>query len=141
MSEVPKKLTVGLSPWLAPAVAGVLFMLFSLSVAKDADRAITLEWVGGFGLTGAAIGVLVALCDGPGPGTLLSRFMALISPVTAALPLFGIPFNLAAYVMNRQHPGLYRTISRVTLVAAVIWSLFGLWVVVHYGSADAVTNP
>jgi hypothetical protein len=126
----------GLSPWLAPPVAGALFMLFSVSVANDAEHPITVEWVAGFGLTGAAVGVLVALCDGPGPGTLLSRFFALISPVTAALPLFGVPFNLAAYFMNRQHPGLYRTISRVTLVAAVIWSLFGLWVVVKYGGQE-----
>ncbi|MEO7274189.1 MAG: hypothetical protein ABI211_19495 [Vicinamibacterales bacterium] len=117
-------------------MAGVLFMLFSLSVAKDADQPITVEWVGGFGLTGAAVGVLVALCDGPGPGTLLARFLALMSPVTAALPLFGLPFNAAAYFMNRQHPGLYRTISRVTLVAGVIWSLFGLWVVVNYGGQE-----
>jgi hypothetical protein len=126
----------GLPPWLAPVVAGALFMLFSVSVAKDADQPITVEWVGGFGLMGAAVGVLVALCDGPGPGTLISRFLALMSPVTAALPLFGVAFNLAAYVMNRQHPGLYRTISRVTLVAAVIWSLFGLWVVVNYGGQE-----
>jgi hypothetical protein len=132
--EPPKP--AGLSPWLAPAVAGVLFMLFSVSVAKDADHPVTVEWVGGFGLMGAAIGVLVALCDGPGPGTLISRFLALMSPVTAALPLFGVPFNLAAYVLNRQHPGLYRTISRVTLVAAVIWSLFGLWVVANYGGQE-----
>ena len=111
-------------------------MLFSVSVAKDADQPITVEWVGGFGLLGAAVGVLVALCDGPGPGTLISRFLALMSPVTAALPLFGVPFNLAAFVMNRHHPGLYRTISRVTLVAAVIWSLFGLWVVVNYGGQE-----
>ena len=73
-------------------------------------------------MTGATIGLLVSLCDGRGPGTLLSRFLALISVVTALLPVFGLPFNIAAYLMNRRHPGFHRAVSRVTLAIGVLLS-------------------
>ena len=65
-------------------------------------------WIGGHIVIGATIGPLVSLCDGPGPGTLLSRFLALISVATALLPIFGLPFNLAACLENRQRPGWAR---------------------------------
>ena len=64
-------------------------------------------------IVGATIGLLVSLCDGPGPGTLMSRFLALISVVTALLPVFGLPFNIAAFWTNRHYPGFHRTVSRI----------------------------
>lgn len=74
-------------------------------------------------MVGATIGLLVSLCDGPGPGTLMSRFLALISVVTALLPLFGLPFNLAAFWTNRHYPGFHRTVSRVTLAVSILVSV------------------
>ena len=88
-----------------------------------------VERIGVFALVGLGSGFVSGLFGIGGGIVRIPLFVYL-------LPLFGVAFNLAAYVMNRQHPGLYRTISRVTLVAAVIWSLFGLWVVVNYGGQE-----
>lgn len=71
--------------------------------------------------------MLVALCDGPGPGTLVSRFLALISPATGLRPIVGLPFTAAAYVANRHHPGVYRTVSQVTFVGSLLFSLVVAW--------------
>lgn len=79
---------------------------------------------------GALIGLLVALCDGPGPGTVVSRFLALISPATMLLPIFGVPFTAAAFFANRRHPGVFRTISQVTLVGSLLFSLVIAWMLV-----------
>jgi hypothetical protein len=78
---------------------------------------------------GALIGVLVALCDGPGPGTLLSRFLALITPVAMLLPIVGVFFTVAAYIANRNHPGMYRILSRATLAISLLVSALTLWVI------------
>ena len=108
--------------WQAPVVAAVLFGLMSVFTRSRYENLDDGAWIGGHVIVGASIGLLVSLCDGPGPGTLLSRFLALVSVVTALLPLFGLPFNLAAYLMNRRHPGFHRTLSRVTLAFGLLLS-------------------
>ena len=112
----------GMPSWQAPFIGAIVVILFGLRLAGQMERPITALWVAGSGVTGAAIGLLVALCDGPGPGTLVSRFLALISPVTALLPIVGLPFNIAAVWFNRAHPGWHRTLSRITFVAALLVS-------------------
>lgn len=112
----------GFPGWQAPAVAATLFGVLSLFTRGRYADVSDAAWIGGHVMVGATIGLLVSLCDGPGPGTLLSRFLALISVATALLPIFGLPFNLAAYLMNRRHPGFHRTVSRVTLVIGVLLS-------------------
>jgi len=114
-------------PWQAPIVGSVVLIIIGLRVAYGASRPITVGWVAGWAAAGLAIGMLVALSDGPGPGTLISRFMALISPATALLPIFGLPFNVAAYLANRRHPGAYRTIAKVTLIGSLMLSLVAVW--------------
>ena len=109
--------------WQAPMVGAALVGLFGLKSAGDFGREVTAGWIAGHSAVGAFIGCLVSLCDGPGPGTLVSRFLALISPATALLPIFGLPFNFAAFWVNRAHPGLYRTLSRITLGVALIVSV------------------
>ncbi len=118
---------LGLPSWLAPIIGAMVVILFGLPLAGRMERPITALWVAGSAATGALIGLLVALCDGPGPGTLVSRFLALISPATALLPIFGVPFTAAAYFANRRHPGVYRTISRVTFVGSLLFSLVIGW--------------
>jgi len=111
-------------PWQAPVAGALLLALFGVWDARSLEYPVTVRWLAGHALTGAAIGFLVALCDDPSAaGTLVSRFLALVSPVTALLPIVGLPFNAAAWWANRHHRGLCRTLSRVTLVAAVVWSL------------------
>ena len=92
------------------------------------DRPVTVSWLAACAVIGIVIGLLVALCDGPGPGTLVSRFLALVSPVTALLPFFGIIFTGAAYVANRNHPGVYRTISRISVILTALISLASVWI-------------
>lgn len=65
------------------------------------------------------IGLLVALADGPGPGTLLSRFLALVSPATAFLPIIGPVLTAVAYFSNRSNPGAYKTLSAIAFVASL----------------------
>src|SRR5690349_21117498 len=112
----------GFPGWHGPAVAGALFGVLSLFTRGKYGDVSDGAWIGGHVVIGATIGLLVSLCDGPGPGTLLSRFMALISVITALLPLGGLPFNIAAYLMNRRYPGFHRTVSRVTLAIGVLLS-------------------
>jgi len=112
----------GFPAWQAPVVAAVLFGLMSVFRRGGYANLNEGAWIAGNVIVGATIGLLVSLCDGPGPGTLLSRFLALVSVVTALLPIFGLPFNLAAYLMNRRHPGFHRTVSRVTLAVGVVLS-------------------
>ena len=116
--------------WQAPIIGAIVVILFGLQLAGRMDRPITALWVAGSGATGALIGLLVALCDGPGPGTLVSRFLALISPATALLPIFGVPFTAAAYFANRRHPGVYRTISQITFVGSLLVSLVIAWLLI-----------
>ena len=101
--------------------------LIGLQIAYVDDRDITLQWLAGSTGVGALIGLLVLLCDGPGPGTLLSRFLALISPFTMLLPVAGVLFNVAAYMANRNHPGMYRSMSRLTLGISLIISALTIW--------------
>lgn len=108
--------------WQAPVVSAVLFAVLAFFTADEYAQVGLGVWVGGHIVVGASIGLLVSLCDGPGPGTLLSRFLALISVVTALVPILGLPFNVAAFWMNRPHPGFHRTVSRVTLAAGVLVS-------------------
>jgi hypothetical protein len=96
--------------------------LFGLKSAGDFGRGVTPVWLAGHAFAGALIGCLVALCDGRGPGTLVSRFLALISPATALLPIFGLRFNIAELWFNRAHPGGHRTLSRITFVLALLVS-------------------
>lgn len=119
----------GFPSWQAPIVGAIVVGIFGLYTASELERPITIAWVAGSVLVGAVIGVLVALCDGRGPGTVVSRFLAVISPATALLPIAGLPFNVAAYIANRRHPGMYRTISRISMaVAVVVAGLIGiLW--------------
>ena len=112
----------GFPLWQAPVVAAVLFGLMSVFTRGRYANVNDGIWIAGHVIVGATIGLLVSLCDGPGPGTLLYRFLALVSVVTALLPIFGLPFNLAAYLMNRRHPGFHRTVSRVTLAVGVMLS-------------------
>lgn len=119
-------------PWQAPIIGAIVVILFGLYLAGEMEQPITVRWVAGSGATGALIGLLVALCDGPGPGTLVSRFLALISPATALIPIVGVLFTAAAYVANRRHPGVYRTISQITFVGSLLLSLvFALMLVVE----------
>ena len=112
----------GFPGWQAPAVAAALFGVLSLFTRGRYDDVSDGAWIGGHIVVGATIGLLVSLCDGPGPGTLLSRFLALISVATALLPIVGLPFNVAAFLMNRQHPGFHRTLSRVTLAIGALFA-------------------
>ena len=116
----------GWPAWYAPMVGMLVVALEAAWLAGRLGREITPAWVAGGALLGALIGCLVALCDGPGPGTVVSRFLALISPVMAVFPLFGLPFNLAAVVANGRHSGWPRTLSRITLVVSLLVSLLSL---------------
>jgi hypothetical protein len=130
-SEGPAEGVTRFAAWKAPLVAGLLFGALALVRADRHTELDTAAWIAGHIVVGASIGLLVSLCDGPGPGTLLSRFLALISVVTALIPIIGLPFNIAAYVMNRHHPGFHRTLSRVTLVTGVLMSLAGLGLLIR----------
>jgi len=52
-----------------------------------------------------------------------------MSPVTALLPVVGLPFTAAAYFANRRHAGFHRTISRMAFVASVLVSIAVAWTV------------
>ena len=119
LPEDPAVARPGRPAWQAPIAGAILLLLLGVRLAYKEDREITLEWLAGFAGAGALMGVLVALCDGPGPGTLVSRFLALVSPVTMFLPAIGVVFTLVAYVSNRKHPGFYRTVTRVTLPLSI----------------------
>jgi hypothetical protein len=110
--------------WQAPLAGAVLLSLYAVRAAYSLNRPVTGEWLAGSALLGASIGLLVALCDAPNTrGTTVGRFLALISPATALMPIFGLPFNAAAWWSNRRHPGGLRTLSRLTFAASVVWSL------------------
>jgi hypothetical protein len=119
-SEPDEYARPGMPSWHAPIAGAIVISFFGLYMASEMERPLTIAWVAGSALIGTVVGLLVALCDGPGPGTVVSRFLGLISPATALLPIFGLPFNVAAYVANRHHPGMYRTLSRVSMAVAVI---------------------
>jgi hypothetical protein len=108
----------GLPPVLAPLVGAVIVGAAGLWHAWETGASSTSAWVAGSVLTGALIGVLVMLLDGGGDGTLVPRFLAVTSPLTALLPLFGLPFVLAAWITNRGRPGPYRTVARASLFLA-----------------------
>ncbi len=120
----------GFPAWQGPVVAATLFGALALFTHNGKWQVSAAAWFAGHIVVGATIGLLVSLCDGPGPGTLLSRFLALISVVTALLPILGLPFNVAAFWTNRHDPGFHRTVSRVTLAVAVIWSAVAAGVLV-----------
>jgi hypothetical protein len=63
----------GMPSWQAPIIGAVVVILFGLRLAGQMERPITAQWVVGSAVAGALIGVLVGLCDGPGPGTWHSR--------------------------------------------------------------------
>ena len=117
----------GRPAWQAPIAGAAFVTLIGLQIACQNERDITLQWLAGHAGIGALIGLLVLLCDGPGPGTLLSRFLALISPFTMLLPVAGVLFNVAAYVTNRNHPGMYRSMSRLTLGISLIITTLTIW--------------
>ena len=121
--ETDEDASLGFPGWQGPIVAGAMFGALALFTDSAQWNVSGPVWFAGHIMVGATIGLLVSLCDGPGPGTLMSRFLALISVVTALLPVFGLPFNLAAFWMNRHHPGFHRTLSRVTLTIAVLTSI------------------
>lgn len=125
--QLPEGARPGRPAWQAPIAGAILLMLVGMRLAYTDEREITLVWLAGFAAAGALIGLLVALCDGPGPGTLISRFLALVSPVTMFLPFIGVVFTVVAYVSNRKHPGLYRTVTRVTLPMSIAISALFLW--------------
>jgi hypothetical protein len=50
-----------------------------------------------------------------------------MSPVTALLPIVGLPFNAAAYLANRRHPGGYRAIALFSLVGSLVLSIAAAW--------------
>lgn len=110
--------------WQAPLAGAVLLILFAVRTAYSLNRPVSGGWLAGSAILGASIGLLVALADAPNnQGTTVGRFLALISPATALMPIVGLPFNAAAWWANRHHPGGLRTLSRVTLAASVGWSL------------------
>jgi hypothetical protein len=113
----------GFPAWQGPLVASLMFGALALVTDHAQWEVSGPAWFAGHIMVGATIGLLVSLCDGPGPGTLMSRFLALISVVTALLPVFGLPFNIAAFWTNRHHPGFHRTVSRVTLGIGVLVSV------------------
>jgi hypothetical protein len=113
----PIAAVVGLPPVLAPLFGAVIVGAAGLWHAWETGASIT-SWVAGSVLTGALIGVLVMLLDGGGDGTLLPQFLAVTSPLTALLPLFGLPFVVAAWIANRGRPGPYRALARASLVLA-----------------------
>jgi len=113
----------GFPAWQGPLIAGAMFGVLALVTDHEHWEVSAAPWFAGHIMVGATIGLLVSLCDGPGPGTLMSRFLALISVVTALLPLFGLPFNLAAFWTNRHYPGFHRTVSRVTLAVSILVSV------------------
>ena len=113
----------GFPAWQGPIIAGAMFGVLALVTDHAKWEVSAAPWFAGHIMVGATIGLLVSLCDGPGPGTLMSRFLALISVVTALLPVVGLPFNLAAFWTNRHHPGFHRTVSRVTLGIGVLISV------------------
>jgi lysylphosphatidylglycerol synthetase-like protein (DUF2156 family) len=116
----------GFPAWQGPLVAGAIFGILALVNDHAKWEVSGAAWFAGHIMVGATIGLLVSLCDGPGPGTLTSRFLALISVVTALLPVFGLPFNVAAFWTNRHYPGFHRTVSRVTLGIGVLFSVLVL---------------
>lgn len=105
--------------WQAPIVGAIVVGLLGLRAAYGMGQAITVAWVSGWAGAGLLVGLLVALLDGPGPGTLLSRFLAPVSPVTAVLPIAGPALTAAAYFSNRRHLGVYKTLSAITFVASL----------------------
>lgn len=112
-------------PWQGPIVGALVIIVMGLLPNGRERPVITAQWVAGHALVGALIGLLVALCDGSDArsGTVVSRFLALISPATAVMPVFGLPFNTAAWLANRRFPGPLRTLALVTLVVGVVWSV------------------
>jgi hypothetical protein len=124
--DTPENETPGFPAWQGPLVAGAMFGILALVNDHAKWEVSGAAWFAGHIMVGATIGLLVSLCDGPGPGTLMSRFLALISVVTALLPVFGLPFNIAAFWTNRPYPGFHRTVSRVTLGLGVLVSVLAL---------------
>lgn len=120
-----------MSSWRAPFVGAIVVGLLGVWAAYDIERPLTFAWVVVWAGVGSLIGLLVALVDGPGPGTVVSRFLALISPVTAWLPFIGVPLAAAAYLTNRRHPGGYRSLSRAALAASIVfalgWAVIMVW--------------
>jgi hypothetical protein len=117
----------GRPAWQAPIAGAIVLTVVGLRLAYVQGQPITVEWLAGSAGVGALIGLLVALCDGPGPGTVIGRFLALVSPVTTLLPVVGVIFNLAAYATNRHHPGFHCILTRVTLVISLALSAAALW--------------
>jgi len=105
--------------WQAPVAGAIVLGLLGLRAAYGIERAVTVGWLAGWVGAGLLIGLLVALVDRPGPVTLLSRFLALISPVVTFLPIIGPVLTAAAYFSNRANPGAYRTLSAIAFVASL----------------------
>ena len=118
-------------PWQAPIAGAFVVALAGVWVASRMGVPITVRWLSGCGGTGLLIGCLVALTDGPGPGTQLSRFLALISPIAAVLPIAGLALSAVAYWSNRRCSGWYRTLSCVALVESVAFHLFAALLLIY----------
>ena len=84
-----------------------------------AGEAITSTQLAGWAFAGALIGVAVWLCDETGPENVVSRFLALLSPLTAFFPLLGIFVAWSALKQNR-HSGYYRRMALVGLWLSLV---------------------
>jgi len=124
--------------WLAPIAGAIVVALAGVWTASEMGEPITLVWVSGWAGAGVLIGCLVAILDRPGPGTLISRFLAVISPIAALLPIVGVAFGVAAYASNRHHPGPYRTLSRIAVAESVVVSVFYAVVLLAYGTSGGL---
>ncbi len=60
------------------------------------------------------------------PGTLMSRFFAVLSPLLCFVPVLNLIWSVSAFLMNRHVYGWPKTVSKIGLVLSALFSVLFL---------------
>lgn len=133
--------------WSAPFVGMIVGAGISLKVGEDVGEGFSpMTLVVGL-IAGGLAGGLIFLIDvnpptdmslsgrdrygEPGqpkgdPGTLMSRFFAVLSPLLCFVPILNLIWSVSAFLMNRQVYGWPKTLSKIGLVMSALFSVLFL---------------
>jgi hypothetical protein len=102
--------TVLVGGLIAGGLAGGLIFLIDVKPAEDKS----LSRQGRYGEPGDTQG---------DPGTLMSRFFAVLSPLLCFVPVLNLLWSVSAFFMNRRVYGWPKTVSKIGLVLSVLFSV------------------
>jgi hypothetical protein len=134
--------------WSAPFIGAIMGGVIALKVSGEAGNGFSPTTLGMGAAVGGLAGALIFLIDvqpkeketltsrardrklgieKQNPGTLMSRFFAVLSPLLSWVPFLNVIWSIAAFLMNRKVQGWPKTISKIGLVLTVLFCiLFGI---------------